>query len=250
MKNFQEKIDKIEGYLEGSLDQNGVKEVENALASDKEFQKTFESYKFLVDGIKFSGRKELHEKIKLWDNEISDDINLPTKNTKLKPFRWYAVAASIVFFAIAGIVISVNLDRGYQGVVADYYKPYDIIPPTVRGENDTQDLLESIYTYYELGKYSKVIESINQLETEQQTDLIKFLLANSYQVAGDYDAAIQLFEKLSTSDTGFKSAAQWYMALCLLSKEEAEKAIPILEELSTSNTFHESDAKSLLEDIK
>jgi len=250
MKNFQEKIDKIEGYLEGSLDQSGLKEVEDALASDKEFQKTFDSYKFLVDGIKFSARKELHEKIKLWDNEISDEINLPTKSAKLKSFRWYAVAASIVFFIIAGIVISVHLDRGYHGLVADYYKAYDLVPPTVRGENDTQDLLESIYTYYELDKYSKVIESINQLETAQQTDLIKFLLANSYQATGDYDAAIEILEKLSTSDTGYKSASKWYLALCLLSKEEAEKAIPILEELSTSNTFHESDAKSLLEDIK
>lgn len=250
MKKFKEKIDKIEGYLEGNLDDSEIKVVEESLANDKEFQQTFESYKYLVDGIKYTGRKELHERIKLWDSELPDEINLPAADTKPGSFRWYAIAASIVFLVIAGIVISVNFDRGYQGLVADYYEPHDFLPPTVRGENDIENAVEMIYNNYEFKKYSKVIESINQLETAQQTDEIKFLLANAYQATGDYDAAIPIFKKLVNSENGYSTDAQWYIALCLLSKKEADEAIPILEALSNSNTSRESDARSILEELK
>ena len=249
MKEFQENIDKIEEYLEGNSDEATVLEIEKTLANDEKFRKDFETYKLLFDGIRYSGRKELHEKMKAWDRDFSDDINGLEISPQRNNFKWYAIAASVLFFVVVGVVISVNLDSGYQGVVAEYYEPHNLMPPTTRGEKSDQLALDLIYQHYDNAQYNQVISLIDQLDINQKSDLILFLLANSHQAVGNYDEAIELFSKFSESETGFKSSADWYRALCLLSKNEVDQAIPILEKLSVSNTYHESDAKSLLEEL-
>jgi TolA-binding protein len=250
MKNYQENIDQIEQYLEGKLEEESKKQFEESIANDKELAKNVETYTFLMDGIKYAGRKNLHEKLKAWDSNMSDAFEDKKASSESRTISWYYVAAAIAFFAVASMVFYANVDTGYEQIVAVHYQPYDHISSGLRGEKDDQNSLSAIFQHYEQGEYNKVIDMINKLDNSTRTEEANFILANSYMSIKQYDEAIILFASISESNSIYAGGSKWYLSLCYLSKEDPHHAIPLLEELTISKTSYASKAKNLLSDIK
>lgn len=249
MKKYQENIDLIEKYLEGTLDEEHKREVEEAKENDKAFAEQLNAYKFLMDGIRYSGRKELHQKMKEWDSEL---IDIPEKDTKvisIRNFKWYYIAASFILFMAAGIVIYTNLDSGYEGLVADYYKPYDYIPNIQRGEKADENPMTSICLFYERSDYQATIQAIEDLDQDRRTPDLDMLLASSYQAIGNYEEAIKLYRELAEGNSKFDRDSKWYLALCYLSINDPDQARSILEKLKDLNSYYGPKAQNLLEDL-
>lgn len=249
MKNYQEKIDQIEQYLDGELEEVGKKQFEESIANDKELANNVETYTLLMDGIKYSGRKNLHEKLKAWDKSMPDALEDQKVSSEAKKIRWYYVAAAFAFFTIASAVFYASMDTGYEKIVAAHYQPYDHIPSTFRGKEDIQNSLDLIFLNYDQRKYNQVIDMINNLDNATGTEEINFILANSYMASEQYDSAIKIFDMISESGDTYTVGSKWFLSLCYLSKDDPSQAIPLLEELTLSKTYYSSKAKSLLSDI-
>ena len=248
MKKFKDKIDLFEQYLEGTLEDERVEDFEESLDKNEDFKKEFISYRSLFDGIRYSARRELKTQMDEWDEEMSSSHELNKPDKKERSIGWYYIAASIAFFIVVGTVLFQSLDRGHQRVVAEYYTPFEHISPQTRGAK-TEDNLASIYTIYEIGDYDKTIELINQVASVQRTEKLKFTLANSYQATERYQAAADLFLELTKSGDQYIIESKWYLALCYLSLDQEELAVPLLEELSNMKSARASDALSVLEEL-
>lgn len=246
-KNNMELIDQ---YLKDHLSPEDREDFEDHLKNDPEFRQGFEQHKTLVDGIKLHGRKTLRNKMKGWDDEmiaLNDGIN---NGKKLHSFRWYYAAAAITFLIVSLAIIYSNLDSGYEKVLAAHYQPYIYIPDAQRGEGRASDPNESIFMSYDRGEYKQTITSINEIDEADRTDIMNFLLANSYQAEKEYQNAIQVYEKIIESKSFYLSGAQWYVSLCYLSINQPDKAVPILNELKNSNSSYAPKSKELLMELE
>ena len=90
---------------------------------------------------------------------------------------------------------------------------------------------------------------INKLEDDQKTEQVNFIMANAYQASNNYLDAIKLYEQIIISGSIYVSSSKWYLALCYLSTNNVELAIPLLEELKGSSTSYSLKAKDILEDL-
>ena len=251
MSKHQNEIDLIEQYLEGSLDEEKKRIIEEKISMDENYAENFEQYKLLIDGVNYSGRKKLYTKIEEWDMELSGDYEVESEQSSQKPFKWYYAAASIVIFFVTGFLIYFNLNSGYDRIVADYYKTYVYLSDDKRGDNIEKNSIKHIFEYYERGEYIQFIQMINKLEDGQKTDEVIFYIANAYQAIENYDEAIPLYEQvIIKSNSVYGNGSKWYLALCYLSMDKVEQARPLLEELKGLKTsYYSAKAINLLEDL-
>ena len=153
MKNYQQNIDQIEQYLEGELEGEGKKEFEESIANDKELANNVQNYTLLMDGIKYSGRRNLHERLKAWDANLPNALEDQKISSETKKIRWYYVAAAFAFFAVVSAVFYASMDTGYEKIVAAHYQPYDHISSTFRGKEDSKNSSDEIFLNYDRIKW-------------------------------------------------------------------------------------------------
>lgn len=249
MKKYQGSIEEIEHYLQGMLNEEGQVKFEESIANDKDLAEKVETYKLLIDGIKYSSRKDLKEKLDTWDQDLPSHLEGHETVTNRRRISWYYIAATISFFVIASALVYMNIDTGFQGVVAKHYKVYEHPSTGVRGDADAKKSLNAVVKYYDLGQYEKTIEIANQLELGQRTTEIDFILANAYMAINSIEEASVLFEEISTSDGMYKNASKWYLALCYLSNENPDQALLLLNELKNSTSSYSDNAVKLLRDL-
>ena len=250
MSKHLNETDLIEQYLVGSLDKENKRLIEERIAKDENFAEDIEQHKLLIDGLKYSERKKLYSKLKKWDMELSDDIEVESKHTIGQPTNWYYAIASIIFFSAVSFLIYSNFYSGYDRLVADNYKPYTYIPEVKRGDKIEKNSIEHIFRYYDRGDYNQTIQLINKLEDDQKTEQVNFIMANTYQANKNYFDAIKLYERILNSGSIYVSGSKWYLALCYLSTNNVEQAIPLLEELKGSSTSYSLKAENILKDLQ
>jgi len=248
MDKHQNEIDLFDQYTDGILNKDLSTSVEERLSSDREFAAGFEEYKLLTDGIKYSGRKKLLQKVKSWDKQI---VEFPDQDHsgKSRFIRWYYFAAAISFFIIASAIIYSSFKTNYETIVANNYMPYTYIPETTRGDKIDANSMENIFTFYDQGEYVQTIQMINKLDAAERSELSDYILANAYQATGKFDEAIVIYGEIANMESIYSSGSKWYLALCYLSKKDLNKAVPLLENLQQSKTSYAPKAKSVLEEL-
>ena len=249
MKENYDEIELIEQYLEGALEIEQKKLIEEKISNDKNYKVDVEQYKLLIDGIRYSGRKKLHTKLKKWDVELSDDTDVTNNKISIMHFKWYYAAASIAIFMVAGFLIYNNLNSGYDSIVANHYEPYNYIPETNRGSVNDKNSIEEIFDYYDRGEYAQALQIIQNLDATSKTERVNFIFANVLQAMKNYEEAIPVYGQIIQTGSIYTNGSKWYLALCYLSMEKVEKARPLLEELKLSNSSYTPKAKSLLKDL-
>ena len=250
MKNYQNIIDQFEQYLDGELDEAGKSEIESAIAKDKEFAKILEDHKLLLDGIKYSGRKNLKTKLEEWDTEISSPSDQENTRSKVRNISWYYVAASVALFAVSITVIFQYNFNSYQRIASRHYIQYNPPSSHTRGEKADENQANKILELYKTGQFADVIEMTNQLNKEDKSEEVEFLLACSFMATKSFDDAMNIFEDLSHTSNRYKLASMWYLALGHLYKDDPDQAIPLLNEIAAvKSSKYSLQASFLLEDL-
>lgn len=243
-------IEQIEKYLGKSLESDQVQNMEERLAGDKDFAGQYEVFKTLMDGIKYAGRKELLEEIKEWDAEMGLAIPEEKPMLTIKPRKWYYIAAVIVFFMVAGIVLNNISQPSYDSLVASYYQPYHQLNNAVRGDNDhTASPIDDAFDFYDRGDYEQAILILQKLPSEEVTESSDFIYANALQAEKKYEEAEEIYARIIENNSIYKVGSQWYLALCKLALHKVKDAKVILEDVKHTNSSYASNAKSLLQEL-
>lgn len=245
MEKFNKKYEQFEDYLNGTLSKEEQKKVEDLLQEDKDFAGDLENFKLLIDGIKYSGRNNLREKVLEWDEEIADIEE--RDSGKVRKLKWYYLAASIAFFLIVSSVIIFTMETGNDELYAEYYSPYDYISKATRGD-ETDDI--QISHWYDQAQYEKTITAISDISADNQTPEMKLALGNCYMQLSKYEEAIRIIKEVSDENLGNKIAADWYLSLCYLANEQPELAVAILKNISEIRSSYAARAQNLLNDLE
>ena len=249
MNDYQNIIDQYERYLDGELDETSRSEMEEAMANDKALAELLEGHKLMLEGIRFTGRKALKEKMTEWDasmTEISDQVESEPKVRKL---RWYYAAASVAIFALTFTFVYQYNVNTYPRIASNHYEQYKSPGTSTRGANAEDNISDRILQQYVLGNYEAAIDMAADLKPEEMSESVQFHVACAYMGMNMYDNAIALFEPLTEVGVPNRNASKWFLALAHLYKDDPDKALPLLNELASTQSRYSKSASEVLEDL-
>lgn len=244
MKDHQKVMEEFDIMLDSEItNAQGANNVD-AMPSTSPLYQDYKDHKQMVAAIRREGRNELLQAMKEWDSEMGE---LPKARMRaIRPVWYYAAASVAVLFAFSWLWIGYSESTN---LVARHYQPYSYVSENTRGDEGTA-LESEIEQAYSHGDYLGVIEQVNSAELATRTMQIDFLYANACQATGEVSQAIPVFEKIAETDSPYRAAAQWYLALCQLSEKDTEKAISQLKVVQASKSSYSQKAAELLADLE
>lgn len=259
--NFEEQdIVMIERYLEGNLEEQERVAFDQRLKTDEEFQQWVTHMESMVNGIKYTGRKNVMKQLaeleaNLPEVQLLEEEQEESNIVAMKPnkFRyWAAAAAAIALVLISSLfLLTYNSGQSDQDLFTAYYEPYsgDL---SRSGDEDLVDKRERAYFAYGQGQHERAIPLFEEVIDQEPTSKLRFYLGNAYLSVGEAEKAAQQFkEVLRDSDYPLQDQSRWYLALSYLKAEKLDMAQTTLEEITgTPGSFYYNKAQELLAQIK
>lgn len=241
MDEEERDIQIISDYLDGSLPDEEKRRVEHRLAADTAFKDLFVEIKKLVTGVKSQGREA--KKQLLVEFERSQPPIRLGKSRSIWP--WVSGIAA-AFLTIVLVVYQISFKTGKNDLFQEYYQSYpNVVTPITRGERLDSSLRTNAFIAYELGNYSEAITAFEQIS--DQSDTIRFYLANSYIGDGQFQRATALLLPLADSSS-FRDQSRWYLALAYMKLNNIEQSAAVLEKLK-DHSYYGRKAQELLDKL-
>lgn len=225
----------IEDYLEGLLDQDTSRRVNELLLSD-------DIARNIAKGI-------VTLKHNLNENEIDqylDNIyrrHLETINQYSKPkkrFVYWKIAAALLLAAVSSFLVFTAEQTTIEEIIAaETASPY---PVTQSLRNESSQVVNMALIAYSNGEYEQVILSLDRT-TAQNTftlGLSNFYLANYTQASREFASSL-------LQDSRYEEQARWFLALSCAKNDEHAKAQAIISEmLAIEGHYKKEEASKLL----
>ena len=241
MENFDQPIDLIERYFEGSLSDLELQTFQEKLAADPDFAEAFQIEKDIVEGIQASGNQTLKKRL----NHIHEKkINLSnTTTTKTPPAktvslfqRYRTIAAVIALAIISGIVFwQLNESSSYDRTFASYYQTPSFDDLT-RGESSTTaPLLDAAKNKFSTKDFKNTLTDLQSFLAQNPTNESALLMQGISQLeTQQYEKAIISFSKIPNSSDRYDTAV-WYTGLSYLKQNQPANAKIQFENLANGS---------------
>ncbi len=250
----------IEKYLGKNLNEE-EQSIFNQRLSDPTFANEVQLYEKAVQAVYALGDSRLKAVLQAEEAKLqADNAQQGTPQYPLTVARpnWqkWAMAASFLLMVSAaawlwqsvGEKVEDNKPTAPKSIFAANFKPYpNYAQPVVRGAGPKNDI-DKAYALYERKDFKAALTYFAKIDPPLNEDL--FLEANAYLVIQQTEKAIPLLEKVSTSETAnpdLQQNAQWYLALAL-SETQPEQAIALFQKMKeTPNHSYQTQAAEVLE---
>lgn len=229
----------IEKYFSNGLSSEEFEQLEQFLENDSQLRDEF--YNELE--IKRSIAEEKHRSLKSRFQQLD-------KKTKKKT-TWLPYAAAIALLIGIGTFIY-SLQPNYQNLYAENFEAYpNIIVPTVRGANTSENKTEKAFNYYDTKNYKEAIKAFEELYKKDNTGYANFYYAMSLMANNQVEKAIHALENPNWQiPEKFQAQTDWYLALGYLKLKNKEKATIHFEKVIQTNGAMSAEAKIILSEIK
>ena len=257
---------KIEAYLNGSIAADDKDNFEKELKQNEELRKELALFKSIHlhfnedkwESIKLKKNKENIREINDYFEsseasaikekliKVQNNYNSKKKTSYLKYIL--PIAASFIL-AILLFKFSVN-KRSFDELYSTYYNPKDLPSLVARGANDS--LLDSGISAFKNKNHKKAIFYFNNYAEKKDsiTPLIYIYIGFSNMQLGNYNDAIENFNKLQNSNTLDYPRALWYKSLVFLKVKDTIQLKNTLKLLSEdSSKYKNIEAKRILRAI-
>jgi tetratricopeptide (TPR) repeat protein len=225
------KIDQqlIEKYLDKRL--SDIEQLTfNQRLSDTEFLHEVKLYEQAVKGVYASGDNKLKGILQEEEAKLREPPQFEKPKLRISFLRW-AVAASFLLLVSIGTWYLLEKIKEPKEVYATYFKPYqNLSKPTLRDDSFKNDI-QKAFALYDNGDYKAAINYFEKISSSVQlsNDLVllqyvTFIQANAYLSNQQIEKAIPLLERVS-QDTQSKWHQHGEWYLALaLSKNQTDKA--------------------------
>ncbi len=204
------------------------------------------------------------------DLNAIDDAKSPVEYTRkaektgkivsINPWILRGIAASLLI-GITWLTMTYFKNQTTQNHLAQHLKPLpnDVVTYfrgndsieiekkfKARHDDPTLQLAKKAFDYYSNKQYTESIAAFNSINNKDDT--IALYRANAYLATNQTDAAIMIFNELSTQGKGYtKPYAEWYLALAHLKKDNTTEGKSLLERIkNTPNHPFAAEAQLLL----
>lgn len=234
------KIDQIliEKYLDKSLT-----DAENIIFTqrleDADFAAEVDLYQQSVKAVYAFG--DLQLKAILMKEEAKLSTSVPPQYKPMKTVsivRRWALAATVLLLVSVGVWFlnkkTIQKEALTDVLFEQNFKPYpNFNDPNVRDKTSIKTDREKAYTLYDNGDYKQALTYFQKITRSQYKD--QFYEANAYLATHQADKAAPLLEQLSQNASfEWQKQAEWYCALSLLATKP-EQAKRLLEKIKADN---------------
>jgi hypothetical protein len=249
----------IERYIEGELQGEELEKLENRIKSDPEFASEVKLHReldeFLRNKFDYIQKREqlehIYEEVILKKRKSDIQTVEPAKTSSLK--WYYKVAAGIaLLIGIAAILFFTLRPPKNERLYAQYFKVYDaseIVRGDVQpGESPFKTAMDA-YTKKDFETSYKLLDEVCSIDKENSEAF--FFKGISAMKIEKFDTAVTSFKVVLSSTSLYIDAAEWYIALCYLGKNDISNAKKVFQHIIINpNNFYKDKACSLLKDIE
>lgn len=241
MKPKERDIDLIEKRLDGTLSGEELREFERRYEESTEFRDALTFHQSLIGNLEAMKKQELKDEMRVMMAEANAD-----RTISMRPL-WIA-ASLLIVGSFAALQIWKNGSTSEE-LFQRYFDPYPLVS-VVRGDEPAAQA--SPLQFYAGGNYEKFAQlmengDLSQLKIKSSELLLAY--GNSLLALGRPEDAIRELNKITQGEKYYMDA-QWYLALAHLNQENLEKSRELLLQLIEQQSFYQSSARKLLEEIK
>ena len=237
-------LDLVRAYVNGSLSEDRLHDLQQRLNEDSEFASEFQLQVELVESVVQYNRGLLKQQLSAEDH---DDAKIRSLDTT-KPRAWWLAAASLVFVAIASYFLFWNQPNS-DLLFDEYYQPYyNILSENQRSGDSAFSSIAM--RWYDQGNYDKALTALDQIVTDERDQLTDFYRGICLIELDQHQQAELVFSRLAQmADFELQAAAQWYLGMSKLKAGSLASAKEIFQTISASPGPYQKRAQQIAEQL-
>lgn len=239
MENVSPRFEKIEGYLLGELKAAERIAFEKELQGDPALAKEVDEHRELFSALRQADEDRLRKRLLQLGKQAD------RKGKKGKNRGWFmGLAASLLLILIPTWLIFFNSG----GEDASFDSQFEAYPDYITGRDGGEADLNQAMAYYNSGEFAQARPFFEKVlaANPKQADALFYLSIS--ELAGDSpEKAASRLQALIHTDSDYKAAAQWYLALAWLKQNKNELLKQQLDLIVNSGSSYAEKARSLAE---
>jgi len=218
----QELLEKVERYLNGTMEVSEKLQFENSMKENEMFRQQVEDIKTLLAGIETASLKE---KMNEFHSQMGHDV--PVKNisysNRTNSRLFYAIAASAVI--LLGVFWVFNPSNSNEKLYNEYFA-VDPGLPTTMGTTDEFSFYDGMVNY-KREEYDEALTKWTQLlQQKNDNDTLNYFIGVAYLAKGKTEDALPYLKKVSEQkESIFLEDSHYYLGLSNLKSDNQELAI-------------------------
>ncbi|MGY3791631.1 hypothetical protein [Aquimarina sp. 433] len=243
-----EREELIDKFLHSELTPAEKEQFDDLLANDISFKEDLDLLSNLKNVAGAEDRDDLRKQMANFEAKIAAN---ETKVVPLFNYKKLLVAASILLIISLGVISLLDpFGVSTNDLYASNFEPYkNVVTPIVRGTADDNEEIAA-FSSYENKEYAVSAEQFGKLYEITQKPYFLLYQANALLAIDQTKEAIPLLEQHIALKDELIERGKWYLSLAYLKENQKEKAIQLLEDLSTNGTFKKGDVQKLLNQMK
>lgn len=264
----EERNNLISKYINGDLIGKELENFTQQMQNDDELREDIEVFAYMNAEYNIAKKNQFKSLVKEYglspDPSATEDtyttpltIEKQTTQQKETPkISWYnnpllKVAASVLLFALVGLLVFRNLPGSSPTQLADSYLTEHYAAPSVTMGDNVDELWQKAISAYKSDDFVKsatILEDIVDKKQAKEEHLYYLGLSYLYQNPSKANKAITNLDKVNGKYYG--EAAKWYKSLALIKLDKISEAKKLLQVLVKSNdSQRKSKAQTLLNSL-
>ena len=240
MDNQQEKYERIEQYLAGTMSEAEKLAFESELQESSSLAREVERHQTAHRLLSDEKKIELRNLLETVGQEYT---STPPSNPKFS-VAWRWAAALLVLVGIAASLWWLVPFSQQGDLYGEFYETYPVYSLQRQTPSENTELFDQAMELYIKKDYVSAAEKLQEvLETENEP-MTRFYLGICRLELNQESKAIEQFQSIiDQGDNFFESQSQWYLALTYLKLKQPEEAEPLLQSMAKDG-FHPYQAKA------
>jgi len=233
--------DLIDKYIQKKASKVEQEEIRQLMEKDAHFREEVIFHMELQKAVKKVESQKLKEHLQ----------SLEEKKNKRSfiPKIWRVAAVFVIGLSLFWIF---NISPNYEKLYSENFVPYpNIVAPTVRDLNVSENEIEKAFGYYDNGDYAKAAESFKAIYKDEKIGYANFYYGMSLMADHQIEKAVEALENPDWEiPVRYQSQTDWYIALGHLKTDNKEKAVAYLEKVVRADDAMAPQASKILLKIK
>lgn len=252
MEHNYDDIILLERYLERSLNEAEVRDLERRLAEEPTLRELYQNEKLLVNGIRYGHLKTQLEHLNDLETKLGavPGDEKPGRIINLRTY-WKPLAAAASFLLIASWIFIFGPEKTplNERLYIAYFEPFDSPGSGLTRSDNNLELTwkAKAYEAYDKDDYRQAVGLFENALQENEDPVVILCLGNAYLATGQPEKAEVMFSRILAQHQDLVTQAKWYLSLAYLRQNKLERSKAILWEISKSSTYGEKARKLLKE---
>ena len=236
----------IDKFVTGKLEDTELWEFKADIEKDQDLAKEVELRKEVYNAIKNEDKISFYSNLKnLKENNTTRKFKLSIHSRQLQ-----AIAAGVIMMLMVGTGIFTGTFNGNQNMnlYSEYFIEEGNLLSTRSISDATKDEVKSGIQYYEDNEYQK---ALSVFETMPQNLIARLYSGFTYMKTENFVQSENQFKYiLDHGDNIFIDQAEWNLGLVYLAQNKTDNAIEMFTKISTSDSAYKESADKLLKELK